>query len=58
MAIKIALAGNPNTAKEFLAYEYEQTKDGAFMTGYPDRDNHQIDATRYALESVWKWRGQ
>lgn len=58
LKIVIDPARCPNTAKEFLAYEYEQTKDGAFMTGYPDRDNHQIDATRYALESVWKWRGQ
>ena len=58
LKIVIDPARCPNTAKEFLAYEYEQTKDGAFMTGYPDRDNHQIDATRYALESECKWRGQ
>lgn len=48
----------PQTAKEFSNYEYERTKDGEIMTGYPDKDNHHIDATRYALESVWKWRGQ
>ena len=46
-----------NTAKEFLNYEYEKTKDGEPITAYPDKDNHSIDATRYALERVWKRRG-
>lgn len=48
----------PDTAKEFLNYEYERTKDGDIISGYPDRDNHHIDAVRYALEPVWKRRGQ
>ncbi len=40
----------PNTADEF--YNYELTPDGndGFKEGYPDRDNHTIDAMRYALE--------
>lgn len=43
-------ARTPNTAKEFSAYEYAQNKDGEFLSEYPDKDNHLIDASRYALE--------
>ena len=49
---------NTNTYKEFTSYEYERTKDGEIMSGYPDADNHHIDAVRYATEQVWKRRGQ
>ena len=42
----------PNIAKEFAAYEYETDKNGDFLPEYPDKDNHTIDATRYALEEV------
>lgn len=48
----------PNTATEFLDYEYERTKDGEVISGYPDKDNHHIDAIRYATEKIWKVRGQ
>lgn len=48
----------PRTWKEFSSYEYERNKDGEIISGYPDRDNHHIDAVRYALESVWRRRGQ
>lgn len=48
----------PDTAKEFTAYEYERAKDGAIISGYPDANNHHIDAVRYAMESVWRRRGQ
>ena len=47
----------PETYKEFTNYEYEQDKDGNFISAYPDRDNHSIDATRYALEKYWSRRG-
>ncbi len=40
----------PDTAKEFLSYSY---RDGA----YPDKDNHHIDAVRYATSTLWH-RGQ
>lgn len=40
----------PNTYKEFASYEYMQNKEGAFISRYPDANNHAIDATRYALE--------
>ena len=42
----------PRAAKEFSAYEYDRDKDGHFISRYPDRDNHTIDAVRYAMESV------
>ena len=48
----------PETTKEFLNYEYERDKDGNVISGYPDKDNHHIDAVRYAMNRVWKKRGQ
>ena len=48
----------PWTFKEFTEYEYERDKDGNIITGYPDHDNHNIDAVRYAMEAVWKWQGK
>ncbi len=47
----------PYTAEEFLEYEFERDKNGDVMTGYPDRNNHSIDAVRYAVEEVWRKRG-
>jgi phage terminase large subunit len=40
----------PNTAREFTSYELERDKNGNFKGSYPDKNNHSIDATRYALE--------
>lgn len=40
----------PNVAREFNSYELEMDKNGNFKGGYPDKDNHSIDAVRYALE--------
>ena len=48
----------PNTAEEFSTYEYQQDKDGNYISGYVDADNHCIDATRYALNQIWKKKGQ
>lgn len=48
----------PKTYEEFTTYEYERTKDGEIMSGYPDINNHHIDAVRYATEQIWKRRGQ
>lgn len=48
----------PDTCREFMGYEYERTRDGEIMSGYPDKNNHHIDAVRYATENVWKRRGQ
>lgn len=48
----------PDTAKEFTSYEYERTKDGDIISGYPDRDNHHIDAVRYGTEPIYRVPGQ
>ncbi|HPF86514.1 MAG TPA: PBSX family phage terminase large subunit [Candidatus Limiplasma sp.] len=42
----------PHAANEFSAYEYERDRAGDPIPSYPDRNNHLIDAARYALESV------
>jgi len=42
----------PNAAREFESYEYDRDRNGNFVSGYPDKNNHTIDATRYALERV------
>ena len=46
-----------DSAKEFLQYEFERNKDGQYVSGYTDANNHCIDAVRYALQPVWKVRG-
>lgn len=48
----------PHTAEEFLNYEYDRDKEGNVISGYPDKNNHHIDDIRYALEEVWRRRGQ
>ena len=48
----------PDTAREFTAYEYERTKDGDIISGYPDKDNHHIDAVRYGTEPIYRVPGQ
>jgi len=48
----------PYTAREFQNYEYERTSAGDIVSGYPDRDNHSIDSVRYAMERVWRRKGQ
>ena len=48
----------PETAKEFQNYEYERTEDGDVISGYPDENNHSIDMVRYAMERVWRRKGQ
>lgn len=48
----------PQTLKEFVEYEYERDKDDEVVSGYPDANNHNIDAVRYALERLWKRKGK
>ena len=48
----------PVCTEEFLHYEYERDKDGNVVSGYPDGNDHAIDAVRYAMERVWKRRGE
>lgn len=47
----------PNAYKEFVGYEYERNKDGEIISGYPDENNHLIDALRYAMERVSRRMG-
>lgn len=47
----------PFTWREFSNYEYEQDKDGNFISAYPDENNHSIDAVRYALQKYWARKG-
>ena len=56
-AIVIDPARCPDTYAEFSSYEYEHTKDGEIISGYPDANNHHIDAVRYATERIWKKPG-
>jgi phage terminase large subunit len=37
----------PHTAREFLSYCYEKGE-------FPDKDNHHIDAVRYATQRYWR----
>lgn len=48
----------PVSAQEFSTYEYEQDKDGNYVSGYVDANNHCIDSIRYALNNIWRKRGQ
>lgn len=48
----------PHAAGEFQDYELEMDKDGYYITSYPDKNNHAIDAVRYATNLVWRRRGQ
>lgn len=48
----------PDTKKEFTSYEYERNKDGDIISGYPDKNNHHIDAVRYGEEPIWRKPGQ
>ena len=40
----------PNAAREFTGYELVPDGKGGFRDGFPDKNNHTIDAVRYALE--------
>lgn len=48
----------PVAAQEFLDYEYERDKEGNIISGYPDGNDHCIDAVRYATNQIWKRRGE
>lgn len=49
----------PNAYKEFTTYEHEvDKKTGEVIDGYPDHDNHYIDAVRYATSPISMRRGE
>lgn len=44
----------PNAAHEFLTYELDRDARGELKADFPDKNNHSIDAVRYALNDVIK----
>lgn len=50
-AIYIDPIRTPNIAKEFENIDYQTDKDGNPIARLEDKDNHTIDATRYAFEA-------
>lgn len=57
-AIVIDNKRTPNVAKEFENIDYQTDKDGNIRPKLEDKDNHSIDATRYALEMDMKTHGR
>ena len=47
----------PHTYKEFVRYEYERDKDDNIISAYPDKNNHSIDAVRYAMWQYCRRKG-
>ena len=47
----------PNSYREFTEYEHDVDRNGEVIDGYPDRDNHYIDAVRYATSPLSMGRG-
>lgn len=50
-------ARTPRAYKEFTEYEHDVDKNGEVIDGYPDRNNHWIDAVRYATSALSMRRG-
>lgn len=48
----------PVCTQEFTTYEYETDKDGNYISKYVDKDNHCIDSVRYAMNPVWRRKGE
>ena len=55
--IVIDPARTPRAYKEFSEYEHEVDKNGEVIDGYPDKNNHYIDAVRYATSPLSMKRG-
>ena len=56
--IVIDPARTPRAYKEFTEYEHDVDKNGEVIDGYPDRNNHWIDAVRYATSPLSMKRGE
>lgn len=57
--IVIDPARTPKAYKEFTEYEHDvDPKTGEVIDGYPDRNNHYIDAVRYATSPLSMRRGE
>lgn len=48
----------PRSAKEFVEYEHPKDKDDNYISGYVDENNHCIDSVRYALNPIWRRKGE
>lgn len=48
----------PRAYKEFTGYQHEVSKTGEIIDGYPDKNNHWIDAVRYATSPLSMKRGE
>ena len=48
----------PKCAEEFVNYEHPKDKDDNYISGYVDKDNHCIDSVRYALNPIWRKKGE
>lgn len=44
----------PKAAREFVNYTYDIDRSGEIKSGYPDKDNHFLDSTRYSLSDDMK----
>lgn len=47
----------PYHKEELTNYEYEQNRDGEYISAYPDKDNHAIDDVRYGTNLIWRRAG-
>lgn len=56
-AIVIDSVRCPRAAREFQNYAHERLRTGEVRSDYPDKDNHTIDAVRYALEDDFTSQG-
>lgn len=56
--IVIDPARTPRAHKEFTKYEHDVDRNGEINDGYPDHDNHWIDALRYATSPLSMRRGE
>ena len=50
-------ARTPNLYREVVEYEHEVDTNGNVIADYPDRNNHYIDASRYAMSTLALRRG-
>ena len=48
----------PHAADEFVNYEHDMDREGNYISEYPDKNNHAIDAVRYMTNAIWRRRGQ
>ena len=56
--IVIDPARTPKAYKEFTEYEHDVDRNGEVIDGYPDHNNHYIDALRYATSPLSMVRGE